>query len=567
MNILGIRIGHSAGATIIRDGEIIANVMEERFTRIKNDGSFPEKAIAFCLEYAGISSEELDIIAFPEHEVPKSVFTFFISDSYSIHYKIPDSIKNFKNINRSEIKLSIPKVPTYVKTWKIKETCELWCVDHHLSHAASAYFTSGINEEEVLVFTLDGRGDGISTAIWKGLNGKLERLRAWNGDSSLGWFYSVVTEAMDWRHGSDEWKVMGLAPYGKPKKGILDGFHPEYKNGELIKGFRFGEADRWPDHGVNHYHFDAAHVVKKIVLKEGRETIAAETQRIAEEQLFEIVLPWIKNTGIKKCCFAGGFFLNVKANQQLWYTGALEEQWVYPDPGDSGLPVGSALFAYHTKTGNPSERLKTLYHGTEYSNEVIKEVLDDRGIEYSYHDDIELVTATYLAQNYIVGWFQGRMEAGPRALGNRSILMNPIHPDSKDIINEKVKFREPFRPFCPSMHEEVAHTYMINPRAEYFMISSFAAKEGIAQQIPAVIHVDDTARPQFVTPDRNQRYYTLIEEFGKLSGHRVLLNTSFNVKGEPIVCTPRDAIRCFYDNGLDILVLGNFMIRKKISTL
>jgi len=454
------------------------------------------------------------------------------------------------------------RLAVYIQTWKTKDSCEFWCIDHHLGHAASAYYTSGL-DEETLIFTLDGIGDKVSGTISIGKNGKINRFKTFDESASLGWFYSVVTEALDWRHGTDEWKVMGLAPYASPKIGILDSFHPEFYDGELKKGFKFGDVYRWPDHGTNHYHFKAALDVKKIVEREGRELVAAEAQRIIEEQLFNIVLPQIKKTGIKKCCFAGGLFLNVKANQQLWYSGELDEQWVYPDPGDSGLPVGVALYAYHSKTGNPSKRLKVLYHGPEFSNDQVKEVLDDRGIDYEFHENIEAVTASYLEKNYIIGWFQGKMEAGPRALGNRSILMSPTQPDNKDIINEKVKFREPFRPFCPSMLEEVASKYLINPRSEYFMISSFAVKEGVEKEIPAVVHVDNTARPQFVTAERNERYYKLIQEFGKRSGHSVLLNTSFNVKGEPIVCNPREAIRCFYDTGLDVLVIGNYLIKKK----
>jgi len=563
MKVLGIRYGHSAGAALIIDGEIVANVMEERFTRIKNDGSFPENAIRFCLKQGGISSEELDVIALPNKELPNEMISFFPRDEYAIHYADPSRNKVFEKKNSSDYDSFYSKrLAVYIQTWETKDSCEFWCIDHHLGHAASAYYTSGL-DEETLIFTLDGIGDKVSGTISTGKNGKIERFKTFDESASLGWFYSVVTEALDWRHGTDEWKVMGLAPYASPKIGILDGFYPEFYDGELKKGFNFGDVYRWPDHGTNHYHFLAALEVKKIVEREGRELVAAEAQRIVEEQLFNIVLPHIKKTGIKKCCFAGGLFLNVKANQQLWYSGELDEQWVYPDPGDSGLPIGVALYSYHSKTGNPSKRLKVLYHGPEFSNDQVKEVLDDRGIDYEFHENIEAVTASYLEKNYIIGWFQGKMEAGPRALGNRSILMSPTQPDNKDIINEKVKFREPFRPFCPSMLEEVASKYLINPRSEYFMISSFAVKEGVEKEIPAVVHVDNTARPQFVTAERNERYYKLIQEFGKRSGHSVLLNTSFNVKGEPIVCNPREAIRCFYDTGLDVLVIGNYLIKKK----
>lgn len=563
MKILGIRYGHSAAAALIIDGEIVANVMEERFTRIKNDGSFPEKAITWCLEYAGISSEDLDFIAFPNLEVPLPAFSFFQQkEHYTIEYFVPKRAIKLETLFVEQVqRKGIPRLPVYIKPWQIKPNCRFVCVEHHLGHAASAYYTSGF-EGESLIFTLDGRGDNVSTAIWKGHENEIENLRRWDGSSSLAWFYSAVTEALNWRHGSDEWKVMGLAPYGSVQPGILNDLHPVFKKGELKHGFPFGEADRWPDHGTNHYHFEAASLIKKKVDEFGRETIAAETQRIAEEQLFDLVLPWIEKSGIRQVAFAGGFFLNVKANQKLWYTGELEKQWVYPDPGDSGLPVGVALFVYHNSNDQEPKRLSTLYHGPEFADEEIEIILKDRGIRYTKPESIESSTADLLADGKIVGWFQGRMEAGPRALGNRSILMNPCDPNAKDIINEKVKFREPFRPFCPSMLHESKDDYLVNARDEFFMVTSFDAKEEKKEQIPAVIHVDGTARPQMVTKQMNPRYYTLIQELAKRTGHPVVLNTSFNVKGEPIVSHPREAIKCFYDNGLDVLVLGSFLITK-----
>lgn len=565
MKILGIRYGHSAAAAITINGEIVANVMEERFTRIKNDGSFPENAIKWCLDEAKIDAMDLDAIALPNIDLPLPCYTFFqpSDDSYKINYITKDESNPLYRRNLGSNIVNKPKLPVYIKPWQISNNCEFYCVEHHLGHAASAYFTSGITDD-ALIFTLDGRGDDVSSAVWLGKNGnEIKKLEAWNGGSSLGWFYATVTEALGWRHGSDEWKVMGLAPYGKPVKGILEGFHPEFKNGDLIKSVPFGEADRWPDHGVNHYHFDLATDLSKQIGHLSREAIAAETQAVAEEQLLNLVLPWIEKFKIKKACFAGGFFLNVKANQKLWETGKLDVQWIYSDPGDSGLPVGVCFYVDVLNRKHALPQIKTLYHGPSFDNDEIKEILIDRAIEFEYFEDIEGVTANYLSQNYIVGWFQGRMEAGPRALGNRSILMSPIDPGNKDLINLKVKFREPFRPFCPSMLEEVASNYLEHFRQEHFMVTSFQVKEELKDQIPAVVHVDGTARPQMVTNDRNPRFYNLLKKFEAKTGHAVLLNTSFNVKGEPIVCNPREAIKCFYDNGLDILVLGNYLIKKK----
>jgi carbamoyltransferase len=241
----------------------------------------------------------------------------------------------------------------------------------------------------------------------------------------------------------------------------------------------------------------------------------------------------------------------------------LDTQWIYPNPGDAGLAAGAALCAYYEH--HPKQRHQLLadaYFGPEYSNDEIRQILDHRGLKYEYVDDPSAAAAKVLSENRIIGWFQGRMESGPRALGNRSILMSPLRSENKDIINRCVKYREAFRPFCPSMLHEKSGDYLVNSRDERFMVTSFAVREEKKDRIPAVVHVDGTARPQMVKRQSNQRYYDLIKAFGDITGEYVILNTSFNVKGEPIVCNPREAIRCFFDTGLDVLILGNYMITK-----
>jgi carbamoyltransferase len=415
----------------------------------------------------------------------------------------------------------------------------------------------------VLIATLDGIGDGISVALWRGEDNKISPLVQYDGTGSLGWFYGNATEGLEWRHGSDEWKVMGLSPYGTPKPGALSAFHPEYRDGILVRPHEFGEFGRWNDHGANHYHGRDAAELAKIALALGREDYSAETQRVAEEQAMEIILPWLRKEKTRYLCSAGGFFLNVKFNQKLWYTGQLDDQWIYPNPGDAGLAVGAALHSYYKV--HPEirhERLTNLYFGPEFSNDQIKDILDSRGLEYTYVDDPSASAADYLSQNLVLGWFQGRMESGPRALGNRSILMSPTRAENKDIVNSKIKFREAFRPFCPSMLHERSGDYLQGARDEFFMTSSFLVKAGASEIIPAVVHVDGTARPQMVKKEVNPRYHRLIEEFGRRTGVYAIMNTSFNVKGEPIVCNPREAIRCFYDTGIDVLVLGNYVLKK-----
>ena len=566
MNILSVRWGHDSSAALIVDGVIVADVAEERFSRVKNDTSFPVKSIEYCLKVGNIDSEELDVLAIPTKD---------FQQEFSVFFNIPASIMPRKNLTlKQKITQNIKKIvgkkddlpilPIYQKPWKLSQNCKIVLVEHHLAHIASAAYTSGIDlNEKVLGVTLDGIGDNVSVAIWRIQNNKIENLIQYSGNGSLGWFYANATEAMGWRHGSEEWKVMGFAPYGIPKEGLLKGYYPEYQDGMLIKPHEYGSFGRWKDHGSNHYHGRDSIPMSKIFESVKPEDFSAEVQRVSEEQAFNLLLPWLEKENTRQLVCAGGFFMNVKFNQNLWYKGVLDTQWIYPNPGDAGLAVGAALYVYYQK--NPllqHPKLDNLYSGPEYSNEEIQKILDDRSIEYTYYENIEEQTASYLAKNLVVGWFQGRMEAGPRALGNRSILMSPLDPTNKDKINAKVKYREKFRPFCPSIADEMYEEYLVNPREELFMVSSFTAKEGMKARIPAVIHEDNTARPQRVKEKINPRYYRVISEFGKITGESILLNTSFNIKGEPIVCNPREAIKCFYDTGLDILVLGNYLIRK-----
>jgi carbamoyltransferase len=410
---------------------------------------------------------------------------------------------------------------------------------------------------------MDGSGDQVSVAIWKAENNRLERLRSWSGEASLGWFYSNCTEALGWRHGSDEWKTMGLAPYGTPKPGALDGFYPQFRDGELVKPHEFVNGGAWYDHSAYHFHFDDAYDLEPIARKLGPEDFFAEAQRVFTVQVMELIMPWLERLNTRHMCAAGGSFLNVKSNQEIWYTGKLDTQWIYPDPGDAGLAAGAALCAFFEDDPNQRHSLiDDIYFGPEYSNEEIKQVLDDRGLAYEYLENPSKEAARILADDKIIGWFQGRMESGPRALGNRSILMSPLKESNKDIINRCVKYREAFRPFCPSMLYEKAGDYLIKSRDERFMVTSFTVQEDKRDKIPAVVHVDHTARPQMVKQSINPRYYELIKEFGDITGEYVVLNTSFNVKGEPIVCHPREAIRCFFDTGLDILILGNYRVTK-----
>lgn len=564
--VLGVQVGHDAAAALVVDGAIVADVAEERFTRVKNDCSFPLNAIEYCLAHAGIGSTDLDAIALPSHYLHPDVPVFLDipsgslpKENRSLKSKLKQAVLSYSALGSKEQTV----LPAYQKPLALAPGCKVVLVDHHKAHAGSAYYTSGLNSERALVVTMDGIGDHASAGIWQGHANRLELIRSWGGEGSLGWFYSNCTEALGWRHGSDEWKTMGLAPYGKPQPGALDGYYPVFQAGELVKPHEFSGGGRWLDHSAYHYHFADAYPLEKVVRKLGRENFAAETQRVFEVQANEIILPWLKKLGTRHLCAAGGAFLNVKANQNLWYTGQLDTQWVYPNPGDAGLAAGAALCVYFENVpGAKHERLRDLYLGPEFSNDEIRRILDDRGLDYTYVEDPSANAAECLADNRIVGWFQGRMESGPRALGNRSILMSPLKAEHKDVINRCVKYREAFRPFCPSMLYEKAADYLVQSRDERFMITSFAVHPEQRDRIPAVVHVDGTARPQMVREDINPRYYDLIKAFGDRTGEYAILNTSFNVKGEPIVCHPREAIRCFFDTGLEVLFVGNFKLVK-----
>lgn len=564
MKILGVHIGHDSGAALVIDGKIVADTAEERFARIKHYADLPINSIDFCLKHAGIKIDDLDFLAIPTTaSVPELNDLFEITDGR----KEKRFTKSAFHLARKTLGVGVPKIPLYFKTFKLDKKTEIIHIDHHLAHAASAYYTSGLgHNEECLIVTCDGLGDGRSLCIWMGKNNKIEPVLKLKKEASIGWFYSTVTEALGWWHGDGEGKTMGLAPYGdyNKAKGVLENFYPKFENGKLIEGHDFGTPYFWKAKGSYQFHFDQAYDIKKLIDKHGRENIAAEAQRILEKQIFNMIFPHMEKQNTKNLVCAGGIFLNVKLNQRIWYSGKVEKHHIYPNPGDAGLAAGAALWVYYRQNPDrPIYDLDNLYFGPEYKDEEIEKILKARHIPYKKCDNLEKTAAEFLAQNKIVAWFQGRMESGPRALGSRSILMSPAKPENKDILNARVKFREAFRPFCPSMLFEVKDDYLVNARSEYFMITSFDVKECGKNKIPTVVHVDGTARPQMVKKQQNPLYWNLIKNFGDMTGTPVVLNTSLNIAEEPIICHPRDAVRCFFDNGLDHLVIGSFVISKK----
>ena len=565
MIILGLHSGHDSSAAIIKDGKIVADVQEERFTRVKHSNNIPLKSIEYCLKTVGIKNiNEVDYIGFSWNNNPKGIDSIFgLQPKRSKKEVIAFDIANTffgKSLGVNNLKL-----PIYFPDYNLNDKTKFINNEHHLVHAASAYYTQK-STDKCLVFTIDGAGDNVCTAVWLAEGNEIKPLQKYYREASIGWAYSVVTEALHWWHGDGEGKTMGLAPYGDANKckGVLDKYFPEFDNCYLTKKSELGKSSYWSENGSTQFHFEEAYDIEKLIGKYGKENIAAEAQRKLEENVTNLVFGWAKKLKIKKIACSGGVFLNVKLNQRIWNNRSdiIEEQHVFPNPGDSGLALGAALLVYYRHNKFSGFDLNNLCYGPEYYNEEIEKLLKIRKLKYQYIENPSKKAAELLAENKIIAWFQGRMECGPRALGNRSILMSPLKAENKDIINDWVKFREGFRPFCPSLLWEKRNDYLEDCKDEFFMITSFNVIEEKREKIPAVVHVDGTVRPQMVKKETNQLYWELINEFGKLTGEYIILNTSFNVMGEPIINNPKEAIKCFYDGGIDALFLGNYFIEK-----
>jgi carbamoyltransferase len=564
MKVLGIHIGHDSSAALVVDGRIRADVAEERFTRAKHYSGLPIHALHYCLKSQGLTMSDIDAVAVPTAGgLPE---LNYLLDLKGPKQEYKSRSKRAVDFARAILKRPGNQPPIYIKNFPLASRTEIVHVEHHLAHAASAYYTSGTAEKQLIV-TIDGVGDGVSVALWRGENGRIEKLQAWPPVASLGWFYSNVTEALGWWHGDGEGKTMGLAPYGDFTRcqGVFDKFTPKFSNGELVAEHDFGRLYNWNENGAIQWHLEEASEIRDLVNKFGREHIAAEAQRVLEEQAQQIVFPWLEREKTRNLSAAGGVFLNVKLNQRLWESGRIDRHHTYPNAGDSGLAVGAALYVYHLANPNaPIHPIEDLYWGPAYKEQEIEEALKLRHIPYRRLENAAQWAAQQLANDKIVAWFQGRMESGPRALGARSILMSANRAGNKDIINARVKFREAFRPFCPSLLWERKAEYLEKDRDEFFMITSFTCRPAKRQKVPAVVHADHTLRPQTVKKEFNRRFWELLSEFERLTGEGLLLNTSFNVMGEPIVNHPRDALRCFFDNGLDCLVLENIVLEKEI---
>jgi carbamoyltransferase len=431
-------------------------------------------------------------------------------------------------------------------------------VDHHLAHAVSAYAYSGFNDAAVVV--MDGRGAWEATSIWRGRDGRLEHVLTIPFPNSVGYFYSEFTEYLGFQRNSDEWKVMGLAPYGKPgvdlsvfidpnaapyrvhtKKLVASGSAPFATMASLLGSPRVPESD----------------------ISDCHKNIAYAVQEACEISMMSVVRMAVEKTGNRNVCLAGGVALNSKANGKIVAAGLVDKFFVQPAASDDGVALGAALAPYLDSGGKlPNKPMRHVYLGPSFDDDAIEPVLRTYKLRYTRLSDVAVASAELLSQGKILGWFQGRMEFGPRALGSRSILADPRDPEMNAKVNNAVKFREWWRPFAPSFKKEAAGDYLESARDSPFMILTAQVRPEKRSVIPSVTHVDGSARPQTVEKEINLLYWRLINEFEKRTGVPVIMNTSFNLRGEAIVHTPTDAVRTFFSSGMDVLVIGSFLVEK-----
>ncbi len=561
MKILGISCYfHDAAAALIVDGKLIAAAEEERFTRKKHDKSFPINAANYCLQEAGIKIDQIDYVGF--YEKPLLKLERWLYQQLEC---FPKSFITFIKLTPEFLNDKL-RVQTQIKK-KLKYKGEVLFAQHHMSHAASSFLVSPFQKAAIL--TIDGVGEWATTTYGVGDGNKIELFKDIKFPHSLGLLYSTVTGYLGFKVNDNEYKVMGLAPYGKPI--YVDKFR------QIVEVKDDGSYKMNMEYFIYH-HKDRMHSEKFVELfgparktdeemNQRHKDIAASLQAFLEESMWKLLNYLYKETKCENLCMAGGVALNSVANGKIMKNTPFKKVFVQPAAGDAGGAVGIAFYIYNCILGNPRVyEWDTNYLGPSFTDEYIKDYLDTNGIKYNvFKDEKELVkkTAKLIFENNVIGWFQGRMEWGPRALGARSILSNACNPKMKDILNLKVKHREHFRPFAPVVTVEDAHKYFeMGMSEEPYMLFVYPIKEKYHKLIPSVTHVDGTGRLQTISKKQNPLYYDLIKEFGKLSGIPILINTSYNIRGEPIVCIPQDAYRCMMGTGIDYLVIGKFLVKR-----
>lgn len=630
MNILGISAYyHDSAAALVRDGDIVAAAQEERFSRKKHDARFPEQAVRYCLKEAGITLQDIDRIVFYDKPLIKFERLLETYISYA-----PRGFRSF--IAAMPIWL---KEKLYLKTLLKRELAALLGVkkavlpplmftEHHQSHAASAFFPSPF--EKAAVMCLDGVGEWATTSVWSGEGNSLTPLWEIDFPHSLGLLYSAFTYYTGFKVNSGEYKLMGLAPYGEPRyvDRILTHLIDLKDDGTFrlnMEYFNYATGLTMTNKKFDRL-FDGPPRKPETQISQREMDIAASIQVVTEEVVLRLARTVQKELGVDYLCLAGGVALNCVANGRLLREGPFKDIWVQPAAGDAGGALGAALAVWYQyceqprtvkreivkaaeteleatvgaetavatltprvmPTAAPADMMKGAYLGPNFSNAEIRDYLDSIGARYIYLEDVELMPrlADILAEGNVVGWFQGRMEFGPRALGGRSIIGDPRNTKMQSVMNLKIKYRESFRPFAPSVLAERVSDYFEHNRPSPYMLMVAPVKEsrripmtaeqqqlfGIEKlniprsEIPAITHVDYSARIQTVHKETNPRYHSLISHFDKRTGCGAIVNTSFNVRGEPIVCTPEDAYRCFMRTEMDYLVLENYLLAKTEQT-
>jgi len=594
MNILGISAYyHDSAACLVVDGKIIAAAQEERFTRKKHDENFPINAINYCLSEASLSAQQIDCVVFYDKPFLKferlfeTYLAFAPKGFKSFATSLPVWVKD-KLFQKSVILDALKDHLDKTTDWSSK----LLFSEHHLSHAASAFFPSPF--EEAAVLTMDGVGEWATTSLAVGKGNTLNVTNEIHFPHSLGLLYSAMTYYTGFKVNSGEYKVMGLAPYGEPKYANLikdhlidikeDGsFHLDMSYFNYCTGLTM-TSDRFNDL------FGAPPRKSESILGQREMDLAASIQAVTEEVVIKLAKGIKKSTGLNNLCLAGGVALNCVANGKLLRENVFDKIWIQPASGDAGGAVGAALAAYYLMLDQPrkvdkKDSMQGSYLGPEFGQAEIEQRLSQAGAKFDVVSDTQLIdqTAQALADGLAVGWHQGRMEFGPRSLGARSIIADARSPTVQKQLNLKVKYRESFRPFAPSiLREDVADWFEINTDSPYMLLVADVKQEkqlamteaqkqlfGIEKlnvprsAIPAVTHVDYSARIQTVSKDTNPKYHALISKFKEITGCPVLVNTSFNVRGEPIVCSPEDAFNCLMGTDIDFLVVGNCILRKE----
>lgn len=571
MVVLGISAYyHDSAAALIVDGKVTAAICEERLSRIKHDKSFPKRAIAFCVEYSGIAYTDIDYVVFYEKPIRKfeRILTTHI-------FHAPKGFKTFVKAMPIWLKERLNIKPTIMKS--LNELChckinwDIRFIEHHLSHAAMAYFTSPFENAAVLV--VDAVGENATTSLFKASGYKIESIKQQSFPNSVGLLYSAFTYFLGFQVNSDEYKVMGLAPYGdlcaKQTQRFINIIKTKLvrigDDGSIIinqKYFTFMVGMRMVDDYMWTKLFGIAKRETNAPIRTEHKNLAIAIQNVIEEIFLKLATHIKSLTQCNNLCISGGCALNCSAMGKIKGSGLFSNVFVPFSPGDDGGAIGAALAFHALMSGKRYMSDISPYQGCSFKNEEVERAIKEENLEFYFVQEENLYDeiAFSLSHGNIVGWFQGRMEFGPRALGNRSILADPRVFSMKDRVNAKVKYREAFRPFAPVVTQDDASHFFEDSNSPFMMFTTQVRID--TTLIPAVTHVDNTARIQTVTETSNIRLYKLLKAFENYSKIPILLNTSFNVMGKPIVCTPIDAIKTFKASGLDILVINNYIVKK-----